>query len=80
MRPVPRHKRTALRAVGPGVFLAMPIGLSGCAIYDDEGVAPEIFCGHLYDCGSHGDGDRGGPPNTSDPGRGPTPSGPPVPE
>ena len=83
MRPVPAHKRAALRAIGPGVLLAMSFGLSGCAIYDQEGVAPEIFCGYLYDCGNHGgsdDNDQGGPPDVFDPGRGSSPSGAPLPE
>lgn len=73
MRPTPRHKRAALRAIGPGVLLAISIGLSGCAIYDEGGVAPEAFCGYLYDCGNHGgsdDPDQGGPPDASDSGRG----------
>ena len=61
----------------------MSAGLSGCAIYDEYGIAPEAFCGYLYDCGNHGgggDGDLGGPPDVSDPGRGPNPSGTPLPE
>ena len=83
MRSVPARKRVALRAIGPGVLLVMSIGLSGCAIYDEDGIAPEVFCGYLYDCGNHGgsdDDDSGGPPDVSDPGRGPSPSGPPLPE
>ena len=80
MRPVPAHTRAALRAIGAGALLAMSAGLSGCAIYDEYGVAPEAFCGFLYDCGSHGDGDTGGPPDVFDSGRGPSPSGPPLPE
>lgn len=83
MRPVPAHKRAALRAIGPGVLLAMSISLSGCAIYDEDGVAPEVFCGYLYDCGNHGgsdDNDQGGPPDVSDPGRGASPIGSPPPE
>jgi hypothetical protein len=62
------------------MLLALSIGLSGCAIYDEDGVAPEAFCGYLYDCGSHSEKDPGGPPDVSDPGRGPSPSGPPPPE
>jgi hypothetical protein len=80
MRPVPAHTRAALRAIGAGALLAMSAGLSGCAIYDDDGIAPEVFCGVLYDCGHHGDGPRGGPPSVTDPGRGPNPGGPPPPE
>jgi hypothetical protein len=72
---VPAHERAALRGIGPGVLLAMSIGLSGCAIYDENGVAPEVFCGYLYDCGNHGGSDDGGPPDLSDPGRGPNPTG-----
>ena len=81
MRPVPAHTRAALRAIGAGALLVMSAGLSGCAIYDEWGVAPEAFCGYLYDCGSHGgsdDGDLGGPPDVYDPGRGP--DRPPLPE
>jgi hypothetical protein len=62
-----------LRAIGLGLLLAVPSGLSGCAIYDAEGVAPEVFCGTLYDCGKHSENDPGGPPDISDPGRGPNP-------
>ncbi len=80
MRSIPAHKRAALRAIGPGVLLAISIGLSGCAIYDEDGVAPEVFCGYLYDCGNHGDGNGDGPPDVSDPGRGPSPGGSPLPE
>ena len=47
MRSVPARKRAALRAIGLGVRLAMSIGLSGCAIYDESGIAPEVFCGYL---------------------------------
>jgi hypothetical protein len=80
MRPVPAHKRAALRAIGPGVLLAMSIGLSGCAIYDEEGVAPEVFCGYLYDCGRHSEHDPGGPPDVFDSGRGSGGSSSPLPE
>ena len=79
MPPASKYARSAFRAIGPGVLLAMSIGLSGCAIYDDDGVAPDLFCGHLYDCGSHGENDPGGPPDIRDPGRGPSPGGPSVP-
>jgi hypothetical protein len=83
MRPVPAHKRAALRAIGPGVLLAMSIGLSGCAIYDEYGVAPEVFCGYLYDCGNHGgsdDNEQSGPPDVFDSGRGSSSSNTPLPE
>ena len=79
MRPLPAHKRTALRAIGPGVLLAISTGLSGCAIYDEDGIAPEVFCGYLYDCGNHG-GHDDGPPDVSDPGRGSDRSNSPRPE
>jgi len=81
MRSVPAHKRAVLRAIGLGMLLAMSIGLSGCAIYDEYGIAPEAFCGYLYDCGNHGgsdDNDQGGPPDVFDSGRGS--SRPPPPE
>ena len=77
MRPVPAHTRAALRAIGAGALLAMSAGLSGCAIYDEHDVAPEVFCGYMYDCGSHSENDPGGPPDVFDTGRGP--GGPPVP-
>jgi hypothetical protein len=70
MRPIPAHRRAVHRAIGPGVLLAISIGLSGCY---PHGVAPEAFCGYLYDCGNHGGSDdpaEGGPPDASDSGRG----------
>jgi hypothetical protein len=83
MRSVPARKRAALRAIAAGALLAVSIGLSGCAIYDEDGVAPEVFCGYLYDCGNHGgadDNDSGGPPDVFDSGRGSSSSNTPLPE
>jgi len=55
-----KHRRATLRAVGPGILLVMAAGLSGCYSYVEEAGLPEVFCGILYDCGSHSDNNRGG--------------------
>jgi hypothetical protein len=60
-RSLSRHKRAALRAIGPGLLVAISIGLSGCFYMGDgEGGPPIAFCGILYACGSDSDPNRGG--------------------
>jgi hypothetical protein len=66
MRSASAHKQAALRAIGPGMLLAMATGVSGCAIYTEDGALPEVFCGVLYSCGSGDrDNNRGGNQNSS---------------
>ena len=69
MRSSSKHRRAPLRAIGPGVLLALSIGLSGCAMFDDlepgENFADKYgdfagFCGFLQNCGNDSDNNRGG--------------------